>query len=69
MTMENSCKISKEVHFSELIHDTYGSSEELARSLDLGIEMLFYIEEGTFERRDVQSVVFAIRGIVRALRQ
>ena len=56
-------------HLSELIDDSYGSSEQLAKHLDLGIEMLFYIEEDTFDRRDVQSVVSAIRGIVSVLRQ
>lgn len=56
-------------HLSELIKDSYGSSEKLAEHLDLGIEMLFYLEEDTFERREVQSVVSALRTIIRTLRQ
>ena len=52
----------------QLIDDTYGSPEELAEYLDLGIEMLFYLEEDTFEKRDVQSVVSALRGIIGVLR-
>jgi DNA-binding CsgD family transcriptional regulator len=55
-------------YLSELIEESYGSSEELAKHLDMGIEMLFYLEEGTFEKRDVQNVVSAIRGIIRVLR-
>lgn len=50
------------------IEDTYGSPEELAKVLDFGIEMLFYLEEGSFERKEVQQVVAAIRGIVVGLR-
>ena len=52
----------------QLIDVTYGSPEELAEHLDLGIEMLFYLEEDTFEKRDVQSVVSALRGIIGVLR-
>lgn len=56
-------------HLSELIKDSYGSSKKLAEHLDLGIEMLFYLEEDTFERKEVQSVVSALRTIIRTLRQ
>lgn len=60
-------KKQKELLF-QLIDDTYGSPEELAEYLDLGIEMLFYLEEDTFEKRDVQAVVSALRGIIGVLR-
>ncbi|WP_418500392.1 hypothetical protein [Flagellimonas sp.] len=50
------------------IEDTYGSPEELAKVLDFGIEMLFYLEEGSFDRKEVQQVVAAMRGIVVGLR-
>ena len=60
-------KKQKELLF-QLIDDTCGSPEELAEYLDLGIEMLFYLEEDTFEKRDVQSVVSALRGIIGVLR-
>ena len=55
--------------FSILIDDVYGSQEVLAKILDLGIEMLFYLEEDTFERKEVQQVVSALRGIAHLLRQ
>ena len=63
----NLSKKSKK-YFSDLIEDTYGSSELLVRILDLGIEMLFYLEEDTFDRKEVQNVVSAIRGIINTLR-
>ena len=50
------------------IEDTYGSPKELAKILDYGIEMLFYLEEGSFEQKEVQNVVAALRGIVVGLR-
>ncbi|MGB5820527.1 MAG: hypothetical protein WBG90_13670 [Saonia sp.] len=48
---------------SELIKEAYGSSEQLAEVLVLGMEMLFYLEEDTFEIRDVQHVASAMRFI------
>jgi len=50
------------------IEDWYGSPEELAKVLDLAVEMLFYLEEDTFDRKEVQQVVAALRGIVIGLR-
>ncbi|WP_437398057.1 hypothetical protein [Flagellimonas lutimaris] len=50
------------------IEDWYGSPEELAKVLDLAVEMLFYLEEDTFDRKEVQQVVAALRGIVVGLR-
>ena len=54
--------------FWQWIEDWYGTPEELAKVLDLGIEMLFYLEEDTFDRREVQQVVAALRGLVVGLR-
>lgn len=54
---------------TKLIDESYGSPEVLSNILDLGIEMLFYLEEDTFEPREVQSVVSAIRGIAGVLRE
>lgn len=58
-------KISKSSNDSsnlnELINEAYGSREQLAQVLNLGIEMLFYLEEDTFERKDVQHVASAMR--------
>ncbi|MEC7262920.1 MAG: hypothetical protein VXW38_04205 [Bacteroidota bacterium] len=51
------------------IEDTYGTPEELAKVLDYGIEMLFYLEENTFDRKEVQQVVAALRGLVTGLRK
>ena len=42
----------------------YGCPEELAKVLDLAVEMLFYLEEDTFDRKEVQQVVAALRGLV-----
>ena len=50
------------------IEDTYGSPEELAKVLDFGIEMLFYLEEDSFDRKEVREVVSAMRGLVRVLK-
>lgn len=55
-------------NFWQWIEEGYGSPEELAKILDLGVEMLFYLEEGVFSQREVQSVAEAIRGIVVGLR-
>ena len=51
------------------IEDTYGSPEELAKVLDFGIEMLFYLEEDSFDRKEVREVVAALSGMVRVLRR
>ncbi|RDY58821.1 hypothetical protein DX873_14235 [Flagellimonas nanhaiensis] len=51
-----------------LIEEGYGSPTELANILDLGVEMLFYVEEDTFSRREIQQVASAIKGIVWVLR-
>ncbi len=56
-------------YVNDFIEDRYGSQEALAKILDLGIEMLFYLEEDTFERKEVQQVVSALRGISHVLRQ
>ena len=60
--------MSKEEVIKIWIEDVYGSPEKLAQVLDFGIEMLFYLEENTFEKREVQDVVSAIRGIAIKLR-
>lgn len=52
-----------------LIEDQYGSAETLANWLDLAVEMLFYVEEDTFSRIELQEVATAIRGVVRVLRK
>lgn len=53
---------------SEYIGRDYASVEEFVKQLDLGIEMLFYIEEDVFDIEDIQSVVFTMRLIIRAIR-
>ncbi|SNZ01816.1 hypothetical protein [Flagellimonas pacifica] len=59
----------EETYLSELIKDRYGSKEALAEILDLGIEMLFYVEENSFNRKEIQSVVSALRDMVVVLRE
>lgn len=54
---------------SEMIKEAYGSREQLAEVLNLGMEMLFYLEEDTFERKDVQHVASAMRFVRDVLRQ
>lgn len=54
---------------SEMIEEAYGSREGLAEVLNFGIEMLFYLEEDTFERRDVQLVASAMIFVREYLRQ
>ncbi|MEZ4809618.1 MAG: hypothetical protein R2819_04600 [Allomuricauda sp.] len=49
------------------ITDTYGSPETLAHYMDLAMEMLFYVEENTFTRVELQDVVAALRGMRRVL--
>ncbi len=59
--------MGKETTLLEWIEDTYGTPEELVKVLALGIEMLFYLEEDTFDRKEVQQVVAALRGLVVGL--
>nr|WP_321414393.1 hypothetical protein [uncultured Allomuricauda sp.] len=47
--------------FSELFEDAYASPDELAEVLDLGVEILFYVEEGGFSRKEIQDVAAALR--------
>lgn len=54
---------------SQIIENRYGTPETLANWLDLAIEMLFYVEEDTFSRDELQEVATAIRGVVRVLRE
>jgi hypothetical protein len=55
--------------FMALFEDTYGSPAELADILDLGLEMLFYVEEGAFSQRELQRVATALRKINNSLRE
>ncbi|WP_228237095.1 hypothetical protein [Allomuricauda sp. M10] len=58
----------KEIKLLDLFEDAYGSPAELANILDLGLEMLFYVEEGVFSQREMQRVVGALRDINGVLR-
>lgn len=55
-------------YLSKFIADNYESPEELANYLDMSIEMFFYLEDSIFDKEDIQSIVFGIRGIRNALR-
>ena len=55
--------------FENWIEDTYGSRENLAKTLDFAIEMLFYLEEDSFEKKEVRDVVASLRGIAISLRR
>lgn len=52
----------------ELIQNTYGNPETLAEQLNLALEMLFYLEDNTFEKQKLQNVVAALRDFVKVLR-
>lgn len=56
------------IQLSDFIEDAYGSPEALAQQLDLAVEMLFYVEEDTFSRRELQEVATALRKVVSILR-
>ena len=58
-----------QIDFLEQVQDSYGSTQELANVLDMGVEMLFYLEENTFHKQDVQNVVTALRSVTTALRK
>lgn len=60
--------IESERIFLDLFEDAYGSTTELADVLDLGLEMLFYVEEGAFTQREIQNVATALRGISGVLK-
>lgn len=53
---------------NHLVKDTYGTPEALAQQLDLTVEMLFYLEENAFTKKEVQNVVAALRDLVGVLR-
>ncbi|GLU42612.1 hypothetical protein [Allomuricauda sp. NBRC 101325] len=53
--------------FSKLFEDAYASPKELAEVLQLGVEMLFYVEEGSFSRTEIQNVARALNGIRKEL--
>lgn len=59
----------KKEKLQEFIKEGYGTPAQLADILDLGVVMLFYLEEDTFSRREVQSVVEALKGIEGWLRE
>ena len=58
----------KETKLQDLFEDAYSLPSELADILDLGLEMLFYVEEGTFSQREIQQVATALRKINGVLR-
>lgn len=60
--------IKSERIFLDLFEDAYASPAELADVLDLGLEMLFYVEEGAFSQREIQNVAAALRGINKVLK-
>lgn len=60
---------SLEKKLNELIEESYGTPEVLAQQLDLAVEMLFYLEEDVFTKREVQNVVASLRGLVGVLRE
>ncbi|MEW2921185.1 hypothetical protein AB1A65_06930 [Muricauda sp. ANG21] len=56
------------MELSNFVEDTYGTPETLANWLNLAVEMLFYVEEDTFSRVELQEVATAIKKIAVILR-
>ncbi|MDC6385195.1 hypothetical protein D2V93_03835 [Flagellimonas taeanensis] len=59
---------SQITELNEWIVDTFGTTEVLVEYLDLAVEMLFYVEQDTFEQRELQDVVTVLRELKRVLR-
>jgi len=51
------------------IKDCCGTPEVLGHYLDLAVEMLFYVEQGTFKQQELQDVVTVLRGLKRLLQR
>ena len=66
--MSDLTKNLEQVCISDLFEDVYASPAELAEVLDMGIDMLFYVEEGTFSPREIQDVAAALRIIGKFLK-
>jgi|GEM_PF-2442851 hypothetical protein len=58
---------SQITELNEWITDTFGTPAVLAEYLDLAVEMLFYVETGTFEQQELQDVVTVLRDLKRLL--
>lgn len=54
---------SQIVELNAWIKDCCGTSEVLGHYLDLAVEMLFYVEQGTFEQQELQDVVTVLRDL------
>ncbi|MEO9513415.1 MAG: hypothetical protein ABJN84_15170 [Flavobacteriaceae bacterium] len=52
----------------DIIEEGYNTPAEMAKVLDLGVEMLFYVEEEAFTQREIQQVVTALRTVIEVLR-
>jgi len=64
---ENALKMTESqiTELNEWIVDTFGTTEVLVEYLDLAVEMLFYVEQDTFEQRELQDVVTVLRELKR----
>ncbi|WP_127018808.1 hypothetical protein [Flagellimonas beolgyonensis] len=58
---------SQITEFNAWIKDCCGTPEVLGHYLDLAVEMLFYVEQGTFEQQELQDVVTVLIEIKRIL--
>ncbi|WP_431162301.1 hypothetical protein [Flagellimonas beolgyonensis] len=54
---------SQITELQEWIKDCCGTPEVLGHYLDLAVEMLFYVEQGTFEQQELQDVVTVLRDL------
>lgn len=50
------------------IKEGYGNPKQLAKHLDKAMEMLFYVEEDTFDRKVMQNTASALKLVSDALK-
>lgn len=58
---------SQIVELNAWIKDCCGTPEVLGHYLDLAVEMLFYVEQDSFEQQELQDVVTVLRGLKKNL--
>lgn len=58
---------SQNTELNAWIKDCCGTPEVLGHYLDLAVEMLFYVELGSFEQQELQDVVTMLRDLKQLL--
>lgn len=55
-------------HLNLVIEEGFGTPEEMAKQLDKVIEMIFYVDEESFDKKDMQNAMSVIKSINDSLR-